>query len=129
VTGDFDWMVVLYAVLSLTLIRMVPVFLSLKGAGFRRDTIAFIGWFGPRGLASVVFTLMAVEELREAGLPSDPLVGVVTWTILLSVVAHGLSAGPLAQAYGKRVARSPGIPELVDVPEQGVRRGHLVTSI
>ena len=125
ITGDFDWRFVLYAVLSLTLIRMVPVSLSLAGVGFRRDTIAFLGWFGPRGLASVVFTLMAVEELRGAGLPSDPLVEVVTWTILLSVVAHGLSAGPLADAYGERMARSTGIPELVDVPEQGSRRRHL----
>lgn len=128
VTGEFDSTVVLYALLSLTAIRMVPVFLSLIGTGFRRETIAFIGWFGPRGLASVVFTLMAVEELRQEGLPSGPLVQVATWTIFLSVLAHGLSAGPLAQAYGGRVARSPGAPELVDIPEHKVRRRHLVTS-
>ena len=127
VTRGLNWAAGLYALLSLTVIRMVPVFLSLMGAGFRRDTIAFIAWFGPRGLASVVFTLMAVEELTEAGLASDALVEAVTWTILLSIVAHGLSAGPLAKAYGERVARSPGIPELVDVPEQEIRRRHLVT--
>jgi sodium/hydrogen antiporter len=125
-TGDFHWTAVFYAVLSLTLIRMVPVFLSLVQTGLRRDTVAFIAWFGPRGLASVVFTLMAVEELQEAGLPPDPLVEVATWTILLSVVAHGLSAGPLADAYGARVGRSRGIPELVDVPEPRIRRRHLV---
>jgi NhaP-type Na+/H+ or K+/H+ antiporter len=107
---------------------MVPVFSSMIGAGFRHGTLAFIGWFGPRGLASVVFTLMAVEELRQAGLPSGPLVEVATWTIFLSVLAHGLSAGPIAQAYGERVARSPGAPELVDIPEHNVRRRHLVTS-
>jgi sodium/hydrogen antiporter len=72
---------------------------SLIGTGKDRATVAFLGWFGPRGLASVVFALLAVEELGEG----DPLVGValntVALTILVSVVAHGVTARPLATRY------------------------------
>ena len=64
ITGEIDPVAILYAVVSLTLVRMVPVAAALAGAGLRRDTVAFMGWFGPRGLASVVFTLIAVEELH-----------------------------------------------------------------
>ena len=62
-----------------------------------------MGWFGPRGLASVVFTLVAVETLNASGAAFDAVLEVATWTILLSVMAHGLSAGPLARAYGRRI--------------------------
>ena len=64
ITGEIEPVAILYAVVSLTLVRMVPVAAALAGAGLRRDTVAFMGWFGPRGLASVVFTLIAVEELH-----------------------------------------------------------------
>jgi sodium/hydrogen antiporter len=97
--GYLDWRTVLYAVLSLTVIRMVPVGLSLLGAGFNVRTVLFLGWFGPRGLASVVFALLAVEEL---GADADQTVAVIVLTVLLSVVAHGLTAGPLADRYGSR---------------------------
>ena len=60
-----------------------------------------MGWFGPRGLASVVFTLVSVETLQHSGAAFDALVEVATWTVLLSVMAHGLSAGPMARAYGR----------------------------
>ena len=93
---------VLYAVLSLTLIRMVPVALVCLGAGFDRDTILFIGWFGPRGLASLVFALLALEDL---GQDVDQAVAAIGVTVLLSVVAHGLTATPLAERYGR--AHSP----------------------
>ena len=93
---------VLYAVLSLTLIRMVPVALACLGAGFDRDTILFIGWFGPRGLASLVFALLALEDL---GADVDQAVAAIGVTVLLSVVAHGLTAAPLAVRYGR--AHSP----------------------
>ena len=82
---------------------MVPVAISLLGAGLRRDTVAFMGWVGPRGLASVVFTLVAVETLTPRVRRSTPSSKSATWTILLSVIAHGLSAGPLARAYGRRI--------------------------
>ncbi len=89
----------LYAVASLTVVRMVPVAIALIGSGQDRPTTLFVGWFGPRGLASVVFGLLAVEELGV----SDPGVQValqtIALTIVLSVVAHGISARPLTTRY------------------------------
>jgi NhaP-type Na+/H+ or K+/H+ antiporter len=87
-----------YALLSLTVIRMIPVGLSLMGTGLDRPTVLFVGWFGPRGLASVVFALLAVEELGESSLVGQA-VAVVALTVLLSVVLHGVSAGPLGARY------------------------------
>jgi len=95
--GSLDWQMLLYAVLSLTAIRMIPVALGLLGTGLGRRTVLFIGWFGPRGLASVVFALLAVEQL---GPPADPAVAVIVLTVLASVLAHGLTASPLAVRYG-----------------------------
>ena len=93
-----DLLVVAYAILSLTLVRMVPVALACWGAGLDRKTVLFVGWFGPRGLASLVFALLALEDLGPA---ADDVVAIIGVTVLLSVVAHGLSAGPLAARYGK----------------------------
>jgi sodium/hydrogen antiporter len=98
-----DLMIVLYAVLSLTLLRMVPVALACAGAGLDRDTVLFVGWFGPRGLASLVFALLALEELGTA---ADQAVAIIGVTVLLSVLAHGLTAAPLASRYGRAVART-----------------------
>jgi NhaP-type Na+/H+ or K+/H+ antiporter len=113
-----DWRPFAYAILSLTAIRMIPVALAMRKTGLRRDTIALMGWFGPRGLASVVFTLLAFMTLREAGRPIDLLVSVATWTILLSVLAHGLSAKPLSAWYAKRLAKAGGpLSELRELPE------------
>jgi NhaP-type Na+/H+ or K+/H+ antiporter len=82
-----------------------------------------MGWFGPRGLASVVFTLMAYESFHEAARPFDRLAAVAVWTILLSVVLHGISAVPLAKWYERRLqTAAASAPELVEVPELGVRR-------
>jgi NhaP-type Na+/H+ or K+/H+ antiporter len=118
-----DWRPVLYAALSLTVIRMLPVALALQGMGFRRDTIALMGWFGPRGLASVVFTLLAFEELTAAGKSIDTLVAVATWTILLSVFAHGFSARPLANWYAQRLKATGGtqveLAEFSEAPPKG----------
>ena len=97
VLGDVTWSVALYAVLSLTVVRMVPVAISLMGTGARRPTLAFLGWFGPRGLASIVFAILVLEE---GGLPHDGLILTTTYvTIGLSVLAHGLTAAPLADRY------------------------------
>lgn len=116
---------ILYAVLSLTVVRMLPVTVSFIGTHLRRDTVAFVGWFGPRGLASVVFTLLVYEDLH-GGPQARDLAVVTTWTILISVFAHGLSAGPLATLYGKRLSRAaPGLPELQEVGEHRVRRRSL----
>jgi NhaP-type Na+/H+ or K+/H+ antiporter len=126
VTGGIEPVAILYAVFSLTLVRMGPVAAALAGTGLRRDTVAFMGWFGPRGLASVVFTLIAVEDLHGAGPAAHTIAELATWTILLSVVAHGLSADPLARAYGRRLTAAQDIPELVDAPEPRIRRRSIV---
>ena len=92
-----DWQVVVYAVLSLTAIRMVPVAISFIGSGAKRETVAYAGWFGPRGLASIVFAVLVIEESK---LPhADLLITVSVITVALSVLAHGVSALPLTNAY------------------------------
>lgn len=91
----------LYAVLSLTVIRMVPVAISLLGSGFSKPTILFIGWFGPRGLASIVLGLVYLHEI-DAGVEQVVPIVVVA-TVLLSVFAHGLSALPLIKCYSAHV--------------------------
>ena len=95
--GDMTWPIALYAVLSLTVVRMIPVGISMIGTGARRPTLAFLGWFGPRGLASIVFAILVLEE---GGLPHDDLIlDAIYVTIGLSVLAHGLTAAPLADRY------------------------------
>lgn len=113
-----DWRPITCAVLSLTAIRMIPVALAMLGSGLRSDTVALMGWFGPRGLASVVFTLVAFRSLMEAGKPIELLVSVATWTILLSVLFHGISAKPLSFWYSRRLAKAmKPLPELMELPE------------
>ncbi len=90
----------LYAFLSLTLVRIVPVFLALIGKGLKFDTRLFLGWFGPRGIASILFALLVVEQ--AAGGQHEELVHIVNLTVLLSVLAHGISAYPGAAAYARR---------------------------
>ena len=97
VLGDLTWSIALYAVLSLTVVRMIPVAIAMIGTGARRPTVAFLGWFGPRGLASIVFAVLVLEE---GGLPHDDLILVTTYVAIgLSVLAHGLTAAPLANRY------------------------------
>jgi sodium/hydrogen antiporter len=118
---DVDLAIVLYAVLSLTVVRMVPVALATLGSGMSRDTVLFVGWFGPRGLASLVFALLALEEL---GPVADEAVAVITLTVLLSVVAHGLSAAPLAIRYGRTATTRGPEPRgpVTDLPVRGLPR-------
>jgi sodium/hydrogen antiporter len=113
------WQRVLYAVISLTVIRMAPVALALAGARLGRAAVAFVGWFGPRGLASVVFALLALEDL---GQPAGPAVSVIAFTILLSVVAHGLTANPLAHRYGPRLATTTGGSDDIGMEQPPARR-------
>ena len=113
---------VLYAVISLTVVRMVPVAIALIGDRFRHVTVGFMGWFGPRGLASVVFTLIAFDALGGHTRASK-LVEITTWTILMSVLGHGLSSGPLSAAYGRSLKTAPaGTPELATVKPTRIRR-------
>lgn len=102
---QFDWQVLVYAILSLTVVRILPVFLSLIGVPLRVDSKIFLGWFGPRGLASIVFIVMVMNEKLPG---SDTLRAVVTGTVALSIIAHGISAVPFANLYAKRVADRQG---------------------
>ena len=111
---------IIYAILSLTVIRMLPVAISLAGDHLRPATVAFMGWFGPRGLASVVFTLLALEEIEHSG-DGQLLLQTVTWTILLSVVLHGITASPLAARYGAAIAAAGDTPEKQPSREPSVR--------
>jgi NhaP-type Na+/H+ or K+/H+ antiporter len=95
----FTWEVVVYALLSLTVIRVLPIFLSLAGSGESVSSRLFLGWFGPRGLASIVFAIIVIN----AEVPgSELLTLVVICTVFLSLVAHGISANPLAKWLGRK---------------------------
>ena len=111
---------VIYAILSLAVIRMVPVALALIGTRLRPATVVFMGWFGPRGLASVVFTLLAWAEIEHAD-GGGMLLQTATWTILLSVVLHGISASPLVARYGSYVASLGDVPEKAPASEPRIR--------
>lgn len=103
----------LYALLSLTVVRMLPVSLSLLGAGLRPASHLFIGWFGPRGLASVIFGLLVVAKLDVPH--REDIYCSAVLTVLASVVLHGLTAAPGAKAYGAYVARGhASMPERED---------------
>jgi NhaP-type Na+/H+ or K+/H+ antiporter len=91
-----------YAILSLTVVRMLPVAISLVGAKLDWLSIGLIGWFGPRGIASVLYLLMAVNELGLAG--HERILSVIVLTVLLSVFLHGITAVPLSRLYAKRAA-------------------------
>jgi NhaP-type Na+/H+ or K+/H+ antiporter len=125
-----DWKIALYAVLSLTVIRMAPVWLAMAGMRARPPTIAYVGWFGPRGLASIVFALIVIEG---SSLPGTPTILAVTFvTVALSVFAHGLTAPVLTNRYagwfgGHPDERTPAM-ESVDVPHQRWRRSPRTTG-
>jgi NhaP-type Na+/H+ or K+/H+ antiporter len=103
--GQITWEAVLYAVLSLTIVRMLPVFLTLTGMNLRADEKLFMGWFGPRGLASIVFAVIVLNEHLAGG---STIISTVVCTIVLSVIAHGLSANPLVAALAARIKGSTG---------------------
>ena len=113
---DLGWEVLVYAVLSLTAVRMLPVALALLGTGARRPTLAFVGWFGPRGLATIVFAVILTDE---ASLPHQRiLLLAVVATIGISVFAHGLTARPLTNRYVGWYASHPreSLPRMESVP-------------
>ena len=103
--GDLSWSVLLYALLSLTIVRIGPVAIAMLGSRARRPTLGFLGWFGPRGLASIVFALIVIEE---SNLPEQQtLVTAVYLTVGLSVLLHGLTAAPLAGRYADWYESNP----------------------
>ena len=131
----FGGAVVAYALLSLTVVRMVPVALSMIGAGLDRPTTLFLAWFGPRGLASVVFALLAIEDLGGSDPSVELAVSAVALTVAASILLHGLTAGPGGKRYvehehadpapGPRARRSMLTPDRrVTPPEAGWNRRH-----
>ena len=121
--AHFSLPVLLYAVLSLTLIRMIPVAVSLLGSGLRLPTVLFLGWFGPRGLASILFVLLILEkaELVHRG----ELLSITVATVALSALFHGLSAAPLAKRYASMVANMGDCQEIRPATELPLREGHI----
>jgi sodium/hydrogen antiporter len=120
---DSAWQMWAYALLSLTVVRMVPVALALAGTRLRRPTVAFVGWFGPRGLASIIFAELVVER----ALPhTQAITAVVALTVGLSVLLHGLTAWPSVQSYGawyeRAKAADPDLAESVRVARPVERR-------
>jgi NhaP-type Na+/H+ or K+/H+ antiporter len=123
ILDDLSWRTVAYAVLSLTVVRMLPVAVALAGVGLARPTLTFAGWFGPRGLASIVFGLfVAGEALRH----EPAILEAVFVSVALSVVLHGATAVWGADRYGawyrRAVARGEAVAESQDVGEPRVRR-------
>ena len=105
--GQLTWQIILYAILSLTVVRIVPVFLCLSGMALDVGSKLFVGWFGPRGLASIVFTVIVLDENLSA---SKTLAITVACTVILSILSHGLTANPLARLYGQLMQRSTNLP-------------------
>jgi NhaP-type Na+/H+ or K+/H+ antiporter len=121
-----SWRIAAYALLSLTLIRMLPVAISLIGTHARRQTIGFLGWFGPRGLASIVFAVIIVEESHVPGAPT--LLAVIFTTVGLSVLAHGLTSQALTDRYARWYHAHPSHQrppmESAPSPHHSWRRAH-----
>ena len=95
--GQLTLPIILYSILSLTIVRILPVFLCLFGVTLDLESKLFMGWFGPRGLASIVFAVIVLNSNLPSG---DILTTTVTCTVLLSIIAHGLTANPWANRYG-----------------------------
>ena len=109
VLDHLDLATFVYAILSLTVVRMLPVALALLGTGLSGRSVLFMGWFGPRGLASIVFALLAIEELGEGALV-ERAVAAVSLTVVLSVVLHGVTAGPLGRRF-VRLSRADAVAD------------------
>ncbi|MCZ6666605.1 MAG: cation:proton antiporter [Gammaproteobacteria bacterium] len=119
--GHLEPAILIYALLSLTLVRMVPIAIALIGSGLRSPTVGFLGWFGPRGLASMLFALLVLEDAETRS--SESILVVVIVTVALSVLAHGLTAAPGATWYGKVVENWGTCSEAKGVTEMPTRFG------
>ncbi len=120
VLDDVSWQIFGYALLSLTVVRMVPVLLALVGSGTLVETRLFLGWFGPRGLASILFALLVVDELDTAG--GSLIFTVAAWTVLASVLLHGLTASSWSGRLARKIELHRPVAERTDVPEMPTRR-------
>jgi sodium/hydrogen antiporter len=123
VLDDITWGMLGLALLALTVLRMIPVALALMGSGLSGTTVVFIGWFGPRGLASIVFGIIAVDALPAA--EGQAVIALIALTVILSVLLHGVTARPLARRYGEQA----GNPDVADADPPmatgGLRPRHL----
>lgn len=123
--SHFSWPMIGYGILSLTVIRMLPVGMSLLGTGVQKETVVFLGWFGPRGIASILFGLLVVSGSVLEG--REEIFLTVIITVAMSIVAHGMTANPGASWYSKRTGAGSGsveIPEQQEVGEMRVRVRH-----
>jgi NhaP-type Na+/H+ or K+/H+ antiporter len=119
----FNSRILVYAVLSLTVIRMLPIAISLLGSGLGLASHLFLGWFGPRGLASILFLLLILDE---SDVPHrDELLAVTVLTVALSALLHGVSAAPLGRIYGRLAERKGECEESRLVTELPLRVGRL----
>jgi NhaP-type Na+/H+ or K+/H+ antiporter len=116
-------MILIYAISSLTVVRMIPIAISLIGTGVRLPTQLFLGWFGPRGLASILFVLLILDESEV--LHRRELLVITVITVALSALLHGVSAAPLANAYGRLAARMGDCRENQPAAELPLREGHI----
>jgi NhaP-type Na+/H+ or K+/H+ antiporter len=127
--AELTWELALYAVLSLTAVRVLPVAIAMWGTHARLRTVGFLGWFGPRGLASIVFALIVVEESQ---LPHERLIVLAIYvTVGLSVFAHGLTAAPLSRRYARWFEQHPRdqAPPMESAPAEVTRmRGGATTG-
>ena len=122
---QISWSIILYALLSLTIVRIAPVALSLIGLHLHVDTLLFLGWFGPRGIASILYGLLILEEVALNG--RAEIFTIMIITVLMSIFVHGLTAWPGANWYGARTEAmqdQPDMPELMSVTEMPVRLSH-----
>lgn len=115
-----DASMVIYALLSLTVIRMLPISISLIGAQLRLPSVLFLGWFGPRGLASILFVLLILEETM---IPHrEEILSVAVITVALSVLLHGITAAPMARSYGRFIVRQGACEESRPVSDLPLRK-------
>lgn len=124
--SDFQWSYGLYALLSLTIIRMIPIGVSLLGSKVRLPTYLFLGWFGPRGLASILFVLLILDEAEIAN--QSVLLTVTVITVVLSVLLHGLSAAPFANLYGRLAQTMGECEESKPVDAMPLRSGNIISN-
>ncbi len=125
--AGFEWRYLLFAALALTAIRMLPVGLSMIGSGIRMPTVAFLGWFGPRGLASILFLLVVIGEAEVPH--THEIFAVTVLTVALSTLLHGLTAAPFAAAYARMAGLVGKCVETETVIEIPLRSGMLEIDI
>lgn len=120
--SQVNWQLILYAITSLMVTRMAGVSISLIGTRLKTETVCFLGWFGPRGVASIIYGLLLLEEAKVAG--KELIFSTMVVTVLMSTFAHGLTSIPFTKWYAKAfesLETESDVPELVSVPEMRVR--------